>query len=180
MKCHNAIILAVGLYIIMNGYRQTRVLFVCMGNICRSPMAEGLFRHLLENAKLTDMVHVDSAGTHSYHEGAAPDERSQATALRRGIDLSTLRARRVVPEDFDHFDYLLAMDRSNYQELLIMCSRPEQRQKIRLLMDYAPDRSEQEVPDPYYGGLGGFERVMDLVEEAAQGLLLQLRERHGL
>ncbi|MEE4378571.1 MAG: low molecular weight protein-tyrosine-phosphatase, partial [Candidatus Competibacteraceae bacterium] len=113
-----------------------------------------------------------------YHEGAAPDERSQATALRRGVDLSTLRARRIVQEDFDHFDYLLAMDRANYQDLLSLCPRSELHDKIRLFMDYAPDRSEQEVPDPYYGGLGGFERVMDLVEEAAQGLLLQLRERH--
>ncbi|NJN45840.1 MAG: low molecular weight phosphotyrosine protein phosphatase [Candidatus Competibacteraceae bacterium] len=164
----------------MNGHWKTRVLFVCMGNICRSPVAEGLFRHLLQNAGLTEVVGVDSAGTHSYHEGAAPDERSQATASRRGVDLSTLRARRVVPEDFDLFDYVLAMDRANYQDLLSLCPRSELQDKIRLFMDYAPDRLEREVPDPYYGGLGGFERVMDLVEEAAQGLLLQLRERHRL
>ncbi|MEZ5582340.1 MAG: low molecular weight protein-tyrosine-phosphatase [Candidatus Competibacteraceae bacterium] len=155
-------------------------MFVCMGNICRSPVAEGLFRHLLKNAGLTDVVYVDSAGTHSYHEGAAPDERSQATALRRGVDLSALRARRVASEDFERFDQLLAMDRANYQDLLNLCPRPELHGKIRLFMDYAPDRSEREVPDPYYGGLGGFERVMDLVEEAAEGLLLQLRERHRL
>lgn len=164
----------------MNGYEKTRILFVCMGNICRSPVAEGIFRHLLEDAGLAQAIHVDSAGTHSYHVGAAPDERSQAAAHRRGIDISTLRARRVVPEDFDQFDYVLVMDRQNIKDLRTISQQAVHLEKIRLLLDYAPEIAEQEVPDPYYGGLGGFERVMDLVDEAARGLLTHLRERYQL
>jgi protein-tyrosine phosphatase len=165
---------------IMNGYEKTRILFVCMGNICRSPMAEGVFRRLLEDAGLARAIQVDSAGTHSYHVGAAPDARSQATARRRGLDLSALRARRVVPEDFELFDYILAMDRQNIRDLLLICRQPAHQDKIRLLLEYAPEAGEREVPDPYYGGLSGFERVMDLVEEAAQGLLSHLREHYRL
>lgn len=159
---------------------MVKVLFVCMGNICRSPVAEAVFRRLLEDAGLTDKVFVDSAGTHSYHAGSAPDKRSQAAALHRGLDLSALRARRVTEEDFEIFDYLLAMDLDNYEHLLALCAEPERRDKIRLLMDYAPGLRVREVPDPYYGGMSGFERVMDLVEEAAQGLMLHIRERYRI
>jgi len=157
---------------------EVRVLFVCMGNICRSPVAEGVFRRVLEGAGLSEKVYVDSAGTHSYHIGAPPDTRSQATALRRGLDLSRLRARRVTVADFAEFDYLLAMDRDNLGDLLELCQDSTLWNRVQLVLDFAPHLPEREVPDPYYGGADGFDRVMDLVEEAAQGLLAYLRERH--
>ena len=156
----------------------TRILFICMGNICRSPMAEGVFRRLLTEAGLTQAVQVDSAGTHSYHEGSEPDNRSQETARRRGLDLSAIRARRVRAKDFMDFDYLLVMDRQNHHDLLALCPQAQYREKIQLLMDYAPTLPDREVPDPYYGGPAGFELMMDLIEEAAEGLLTQLRKRH--
>mgnify|MGYP000859634067 CR=1 FL=1 len=159
---------------------MVRVLFVCMGNICRSPVAEGVFRRMLEGVGLTEKIYVDSAGTHSYHTGAPPDARSQATALRRGVDLRGLRARRVTVADFAEFDYLLAMDRDNFQHLLESCEEPELRSRIQLFMDYAPHLPEREVPDPYYGGPHGFERVMDLIEEAAEGLLRGIRQRYRI
>lgn len=159
---------------------MVKVLFVCMGNICRSPMAEGVFRRMLEGVGLVEQVYVDSAGTHSYHIGAPPDSRSQITALSRGVDLRGIRARRVTTTDFVEFDYVLAMDRANYQDLLAACQDAELRSRIRLFMDFAPALPEREVPDPYYGGPTGFERVMDLVEEGAQGLLLHLRERYRI
>jgi protein-tyrosine phosphatase len=159
---------------------MVKVLFVCMGNICRSPMAEGAFRRILQDAGLAEKVYVDSAGTHSYHIGSAPDKRSQATANRRGVDLSALRARRVEADDFAVFDYLLAMDSDNYAYLLNLCPQPELQEKMRLFLDFAPDLPEREVPDPYYGGPGGFEGVMDLLEAAAEGLLLHIRERYRL
>jgi len=159
---------------------MVRILFVCMGNICRSPLAEGVFRRMLEGAGLTDAVYVDSAGTHSYHVGAPPDSRSQATALRRGVDLRGIRARQVTVADFAEFDYVLAMDRDNFEHLLGLCRQPELQRRVQLFMDYAPDLPEREVPDPYYGGPSGFERVMDLVEEAAQGLLVRIRERYRI
>lgn len=159
---------------------MVRVLFVCMGNICRSPMAEGVFRRMLEGVGLSRMVHVDSAGTHSYHIGAPPDTRSQMTASRRGVDLRGLRARQVTVEDFVEFDYVLAMDRDNFEHLLTLCQDLELRRRIQLFMDFAPDLPEREVPDPYYGGPTGFERIMDLIEEAAQGLLIHIRERYRI
>jgi len=159
---------------------MVKVLFVCMGNICRSPMAEGVFRRMLEGVGLAEKVYVDSAGTHSYHIGAPPDMRSQATALRRGVDLRNLRARQVTETDLVEFDYVLAMDRDNFEHLRVLCQTPELRRHIQLFLDFAPDLPEQEVPDPYYGGSGGFERVMDLVEEAAQGLLIDIRERYRI
>jgi len=159
---------------------MVRVLFVCMGNICRSPLAEGVFRRMLEGTGLTDKIYVDSAGTHSYHIGAPPDTRSQATAMRRGIDLRGIRARQVTVADFTEFDYVLAMDRDNFEHLLGLCREPELRRRVQLFLDYAPDLPEREVPDPYYGGPSGFERVMDLVEEAAQGLLIGIRERYRI
>ena len=159
---------------------EIRVLFICMGNICRSPVAEGVFRRMLEGVGLSEKIHVDSAGTHAYRIGAPPDTRSQATALRRGVDLRHLRARRVTVADFAEFDYLLAMDRDNFEDLLELCQDPALRHRVRLFLDFAPHLPEQEVPDPYYGGPGGFDRVMDLIEEAAQGLLLHIREEHRL
>ena len=159
---------------------MVRVLFVCMGNICRSPVAEGVFRRMLEGMGLTERVYVDSAGTHSYHAGAPPDPRSQATAMRRDIDIRSLRARKVTVADFAEFDYVLAMDRDNLQHLQALCQTPELRGRIRLLLDYAPHLPEREVPDPYYGGPNGFERVMDLIEEASEGLLTDIRQRYRL
>lgn len=153
-----------------------KVLFVCMGNICRSPMAEGTFRHKLADAGLVDKIHVDSAGTHSFHVKAPPDKRGRETAARRGVDISAIRARQVQVEDFAGFDYLLAMDHDNYRYLSELCPESEWQEKIHLLMDYAPDLPEDEVPDPYYGNMGGFERVMDLLETACQGLLSHIRE----
>ncbi|MDG4548868.1 MAG: low molecular weight phosphotyrosine protein phosphatase [Candidatus Contendobacter sp.] len=159
---------------------MVKVLFVCMGNICRSPMAEGAFRRLLERVELAEHVFVDSAGTHSYHIGSPPDPRSQATALSRGVSLRHLRARQVTTADLVEFDYVLAMDRDNFDHLLALGKEPEARRRIRLFLDFAPNLPEREVPDPYYGGSGGFERVMDLVEEAARGLLIDIRERYRI
>ena len=160
---------------------MVKVLMVCMGNICRSPMAEGVFRRLLEEAGLTDQVYVDSAGTHAYyHPDSPPDHRSQATARRRGIDLSGIRARLVTVADFADFDHVLAMDRENFANLRAVCRDAALRQRIQLFLDFAPDQPTREVPDPYYGGPDGFERVMDLIEAAAQGLLIQIRQRYQL
>ncbi len=152
------------------------ILFVCMGNICRSPTAEGVFRHLLQQSGLADRVHVDSAGTHNYHPGEPPDERSQAHALRRGYDLSGLRARRVVGPDYERFDLLLAMDWDNLALLEDDCP-PAHAHKIKRLMEFAPLSGQTVVADPYSGGPGDFERVLDEVEQASQGLLAHVRHR---
>jgi protein-tyrosine phosphatase len=159
--------------------KKIHVLMVCMGNICRSPLAHGLFEALVEREGLTDLIIVDSAGTHAYHVGESPDPRSQQTAVRHGVDLSRQRARRVSRDDFDQFDYILAMDQDNYQNL--MASAPNEHQhKVQLFLEFAPQRREREVPDPYYGGPDGFEHVYELVEAAALGLLADIRGRHGL
>jgi len=150
-----------------------RILFVCMGNICRSPSAEGVFRSLLAQRAPQLSVEIDSAGTHDYHVGEPPDERAIAAARRRGIDLSALRARSVRASDFDYFDLILAMDEQNLRELRRRA--PAQRhERIRLMMEFGPDASLLDVPDPYYGGPQGFEQVLDLLEEAAEGLLRDL------
>jgi protein-tyrosine phosphatase len=158
---------------------KVKVLFVCMGNICRSPTAQGVFRKLVEEAGLTEVIEIDSAGTHAYHVGEPPDPRARETALRRGIDLADLRARRARPEDFDEYHYVLAMDQDNYHALSDLCppGRGLER-RLSLLMDFAPQARMREVPDPYYGAAGGFEAVFDMVEEAAQGLLEEIRRRH--
>jgi protein-tyrosine phosphatase len=148
-----------------------------MGNICRSPTAQGVFRALVREAGLADAILIDSAGTHAYHLDKPPDPRAQETARRRGLDLSDLRARLAEPEDFDRFDYVVAMDQDNFHSLLEICA-PEQEAKIHLLMDYAPDLRVREVPDPYYGADNGFEQVFDMVEAAAAGLLEHIRRRH--
>jgi protein-tyrosine phosphatase len=151
------------------------VLFVCMGNICRSPTAEGVFRHVVEQAGLSAGIRVDSAGTHAYHVGEPADRRAMAAAERRGYSLANIRARRFGFEDFERFDYILAMDRDNLATLIGQAT-PEQRGKIHLLLDFSGSGSA-EVPDPYYGGASGFERVLDLVEDACQGLLEVLRRQ---
>jgi protein-tyrosine phosphatase len=148
-----------------------------MGNICRSPTAHGVFRSLVDREGLGHLIRIDSAGTHAYHVGNPPDRRAQATASGRGIDLSDLVARRVEVEDFEQFDYLLAMDQENFLALSEICPRPHI-DKVHMFMDFAPHMRTREVPDPYYGGPAGFERVFDLVEAAAEGLLLDIRQRH--
>jgi len=156
------------------------VLFVCMGNICRSPTAQGVFERLVAEHRLADVIEIDSAGTHAYHVGDRPDERASAAALQRGIDLSSQKARRVSPEDFNRFDYVLAMDRDNYEILAASCPT-ELQSRIRLFLEFAPEELLlREVPDPYYGGPSGFERVLDLIEEASEGLLAHIRQQHGL
>ncbi len=158
----------------MNKKPQCSVLFVCMGNICRSPTAEGVFRKVVSDAGLDAHIHVDSAGTHAYHVNEPPDRRARAAAERRGFVLNNIRARRVIVEDFEHFDYILAMDEDNLLEL--QESAPEHHQsKISLFLEFAASTRELEVPDPYYGGAVGFERVLDLVEEASRGLLETLK-----
>lgn len=154
-----------------------RILFVCMGNICRSPSAEGVFRHLLGTRAPQLRVEIDSAGTHDYHVGRPPDRRSVAAAQRRGVDLSALRARTVRDEDFSYYDLILAMDEENLQ-LLRQRAPAASLQRIRLLMEFAPTAFARHVPDPYYGGAQGFEEVLDLLEEAAEGLLQDLLKRH--
>jgi protein-tyrosine phosphatase len=155
---------------------MVKVLFVCMGNICRSPTALGVFQRLVEQTGLSRQIEVDSAGTHAYHIGNAPDPRAQAAALRRGIDLSLQRARRIEAADFKRFDYLLAMDTENLKALRALCP-PQYAHKLGLFMEYAPELRMQEVPDPYYGGGSGFEQVLDLVEAASEGLLRHLRQQ---
>ncbi|MCC6302921.1 MAG: low molecular weight phosphotyrosine protein phosphatase [Gammaproteobacteria bacterium] len=155
---------------------MVRVLFVCMGNICRSPTAQGVFEELLRREGLTPWIEVDSAGTHAYHEGNAPDPRAQAAALRRGLDLSAQIARQVRSDDFERFDYILAMDRENLALLMERCPAPFGH-KVSLFLGYAPHLGIEEVPDPYYGGVAGFDRVLDMVQAAAEGLLREIRAR---
>jgi protein-tyrosine phosphatase len=152
---------------------KVSVCFVCMGNICRSPTAEGVFRKLVEANGLSERVNIDSAGTHGYHIGGSPDSRAAASALKRGYDLSCLKARKVEARDFRVFDYLLAMDLENLGYLKAL--RPsEAKAEARLFMEFSRRFSEREVPDPYYGGTQGFERVLDMVEDASEGFLQHL------
>ena len=152
-----------------------RVLFVCMGNICRSPTAEGVFREFVRRHAPDLDVEIDSAGTHDYHVGEPPDPRALRAAADRGLDISGLRARQVETADFERFDLILAMDRLNHATLLER-SPPRYRSRIRLLLEFAPaDVGREDVPDPYYGGAKGFEEVLDLLEEAAAGVLEAVR-----
>jgi protein-tyrosine phosphatase len=155
------------------------ILFCCMGNICRSPTAEGVFRRHVASAGLENRIRIDSAGTHSYHVGHAPDPRSQAAAAARGYDLGALRARLVTQQDFAEFDYILAMDIGNLVELRRVAPQ-EYRSKPKLFMEYSARRGATEVPDPYYGNLEGFEQVLDMAEEACTGLLLAIKKELGL
>jgi protein-tyrosine phosphatase len=147
-----------------------------MGNICRSPTAEGVFRRLVAERAPGVQIEIDSAGTHDYHVGDPPDPRSIAAASRRGVDLRHLRARMVCDEDFERFDLIIAMDRLNRATLIERSPEPF-RERIRLLMEFAENGEVEDVPDPYYGGAPGFERVLDLAEEAAAGLLDDVLER---
>jgi len=154
-----------------------KILFVCLGNICRSPTAEAVFRDLARRHAQDLEIEVDSAGTHGYHIGDPPDARAQAAALRRGLDMSALRARQVHASDFEEFDLILAMDRDNLAELERRCPA-RYRERLRLLLEFGPS-ADLDVPDPYYGGESGFEQVLDLVEAAARGLLEDLRASRG-
>lgn len=153
---------------------MTRILFVCLGNICRSPTADGVFRKLVSDSGYAGQILVDSAGTGDWHVGSGPDRRASTAAAERGYDLSAIRARQVTQRDFVEFDHILAMDLSNLDDLRRL-SPPQHHHKIRLLLDYAPDFPEREVPDPYYGGADGFDHVLDLVEAAATELLRQIQ-----
>lgn len=154
-----------------------KVLFVCMGNICRSPTAEGVFRHFVNDAGLEAQIIIDSAGTHDYHIGKVPDARASVAALARGYDLSVLRGRQVGRQDFQDFDYILAMDDENMANLLRICP-VELAHKVTLFLEHATRFTQREVPDPYYGGEQGFEQVLDMVEDAARGLLGEISRKH--
>ena len=154
--------------------RKYAVLFVCTGNICRSPTGEAVLRHKVQRAGLQDRVRIASAGTHDYHVGAPADDRSTEHAQLRGYDLSAHRARQVHPLDFERFDLILALDRGHLDLLADDCP-PEQAVKLKLLMEFAPAGYPAEVADPYYGGRQGFERVLDEIEAACEGLLAHIR-----
>ena len=160
----------------MNVMKKTNILFVCMGNICRSPTAEGVFTALVEQQHLQSHFHIDSAGTHAHHVGEAPDLRAQQAARQRGIEIKHLQARKVTYGDFEDFDYILVMDSENHDIVMRAC--PQQYQhKIAYLLDFAPQLKVREVPDPYYGGSQGFERVLDMIEQASEGFLAHLRQQ---
>jgi protein-tyrosine phosphatase len=154
---------------------RTKVLFVCMGNICRSPTAEGVFRDKAKLAGLHKNIQIDSAGTHDYHVGKPPDARAQEAAKKRGYDLSDLRGRQVCPADFETFDFVLAMDRDNLTLLQQQCPAHLQH-KVRRLLAFSKRYPNLDVPDPYYGGSSGFDRVLDMVEDAADGLLEEIKQ----
>ena len=156
---------------------MVNVLFVCMGNICRSPTAEGVFAHSVNEAGLVDLIRTDSAGTIAYHAGEPPDERAQETALSHGIEIGHLRARQFCADDFDRFQYILAMDRENLHQLRL--ARPDAYQgRLQLFCDFAAKRKGKDVPDPYHGGPKGFENVFRLVSEASAGLLNVILREH--
>ena len=155
---------------------KKRVLFVCLGNICRSPTAEAVFRELVKREDGWLRIEVDSAGTHAYHAGSVPDARAVAAAARRGIDMRGLRARKVTESDFQNFDLLLAMDEQVYTQLLEIAP-DAQRDRVMLFLEFAPELGRRDVPDPFAGGPEGFEEVLDLVEAGARGLLAALTWR---
>jgi protein-tyrosine phosphatase len=150
-----------------------RILFVCLGNICRSPMAEGVFRRVIAEEGVAHLFEIDSAGLGDWHVGQAPDNRAQAAARKRGMDISGQSARQITRGDFARFDLLLAMDGSNVEELIQLAPQSE-RHKIRRFLDFAPYVGAQDVPDPFFGGREGFDHALDLIEEAARGLLAEL------
>ncbi|MEE4245938.1 MAG: low molecular weight protein-tyrosine-phosphatase [Kangiellaceae bacterium] len=155
---------------------KTRVLFVCLGNICRSPTAEGVFRQLIEQRRLAHRFDIDSAGTSAYHVGEQPDKRAMEAARKRQIELSTIRSRALTRDDFSKYDYLIAMDRNNYKDMQAMTEQ-DFRSKVHLFLDFA-NVDESDVPDPYYGGPDGFEHVLNLVEQASRGLLAHIERQN--
>lgn len=155
---------------------MVKILFVCMGNICRSPTAEGVFRRKVAEAGLEDKIHIDSAGTLAYHVGHPPDSRAQKAALKRGIDLSSQRARKVTSDDFEAFDFVVAMDSDNRYELEAICPSGHE-DRLHMFLKFAQNYAETDVPDPYYGGGNGFETVLDLIEDASEGLLKHLASK---
>ena len=155
---------------------MVKVLFVCLGNICRSPTAQGVFTALINREGLSNVVSVDSAGTGAWHIGDQPDRRAQAAAKTRGYDLSTQRARQIKETDFWDFDYVIAMDSQNHSDLSMMAPTSVQ-DRIRMFLSFAADKGIRDVPDPYYGGPDGFDHVLDLVEAASLGLLQDIRKR---
>ena len=155
---------------------MVRILFVCAGNICRSPLAQGVFESVVRREGLEGEIEADSAGTHAYyHLGDRPDPRAQESAARRGLDIGSQRSRMIEPEDCENFDYVLTMDEENYQKVTPLCGGSA---VVRPFLDFAPETGEREIPDPYYGGPEGFERAMDLAERASEGLLEDIRDRH--
>lgn len=152
------------------------ILFVCMGNICRSPSAEGFFIHALQNSKVRDRVSTDSAGTHGYHVGHPPDSRAVSTALNFDVDIGQLRARKVSASDFNDYDLIIAMDRSNFEDLQVI-QPADSKASLKMMMQYHPEARPDEVPDPYYGGMDGFTYMCNLLESATQGLLTEIEER---
>ncbi len=159
--------------------KKIKVMFTCMGNICRSPLAHGVFESMVVEAGLQQHIEVDSSGTHSYHVGNPPDPRSIEVAERHGVDLSLQRARQAVAADLQEFDYIMAMDSDNYQGLMSFADQGEGR-NVSLFLEYASEVSRREVPDPYYGGARGFDDVYSLVEAASRGLLAHIRTTHGI
>lgn len=154
---------------------KVKVLFVCLGNICRSPTAHGVFEQIVEKAGLSEKILVDSCGTGQWHIGQPPDDRTQKAALKRGYDLSYLRARRLESEDFQRFDYILPMDQRNLEDVLAM--QPDNfTGKVQLMLEYGNGNDVKEVPDPYYGGKDGFEYVLDLLEQASANLLKEIQQ----
>lgn len=157
---------------------MANVLFVCLGNICRSPTAHGIFEQMVRSSGLQDRIGIDSCGTGAWHIGQPPDERTLRAARARGYDLSHLRARKLVLEDFDRFDYILSMDTRNLADVIRKAPAGYEGE-IRLLLDYLPERNILEVPDPYYGGEEGFDRVFNLIESACESLLAEIKQKHG-
>jgi protein-tyrosine phosphatase len=163
----------------MTNKEPIKVLFVCMGNICRSPTAHGVFQSLVDEQGLGKSIQVDSAGTHSYHSGSPPDRRSQATAQSHGINLKGQRARRFVSSDFTEFDYLLGMDLANLDNMLSLKPDDETRARAKLMLEYSDRFEQQEIPDPYFGD-DGFDLVFDMIDDAARGLLKDIRSQYGI
>ena len=162
-----------------NNLKAINVLFVCMGNICRSPTAQGVFQNIVVKQSLQPLIGSDSCGTYAFQAGSRPDPRASRAAAKRGYDISTLTARKIAADDFALFDYVLAMDNENKTDLLKICA-PHQCSKVRLFMSFARHAGECEVPDPYYGGSHGFETVLDMAEEASHALLEYIIVRHAL
>lgn len=158
---------------------MVKVLFICLGNICRSPAAHGVFEHFVEEEGLTDKIFVDSAGTSGFHRGEMADARMIEHAGRRGFELRSL-SRKLVAKDYDEFDYLIVMDNSNHKNTLALARSSEDEEKVLKMVDFCPSFSDKEVPDPYYGGEAGFEHVLDLVEEGSRKLLEKIKSEHKL